>query len=1005
MNNELFLRKLLGSCGLAAFLPLVMGLPAAAQDADDPVEITSSDDSVAVQDRVFVTGSRIQRDVSSTSAPVVTLGEQTFEDRGLLSAADALNQITSLAPVLNQAPGDGSSSGSGQQYPSLFGLGAGRTLTLVNGRRFVTTSSGLGDAQVDANIIPTGLIEKVDVVQAGGAAVYGSDAIAGVVNFILKDDFEGVEFDAQYGNTALSNYEQTSFRLTAGKNFASDRGNIALNVETSKTPMARFSDFPASNRSRVTVPNPANNTSTDGIPAVMEFMPAYFWSFNPDGVIFNIPAPFEFALTPVNGGPATFAPDGSIVAYDPGDVQPTPPFALGGEGTRYSDLVGLRTGVERVTGNVLFHYDIAPNLRWNAEFLYAETEGTSMPTQYPRSVLNSNDPGFGAIMFLINNPFLTDANRGALIAANPAFAQGSPLWLSRNFVGDLFPSDEQTNTTETMRFMTGLEGDFDAGDRNFYWSVSGSYAEVEGEQSTWAADFQKFNNATFAFGTPVGPMCFINIDGDPTNDDPDCVPLNPFGRGNASQAARDYVSVLSGQNYKNTQFDFLATIGTELFTLPAGPVDMVLAYERREEDAEFVPFEADQLGLVGQGTTSIPTSGSYNTNELSAEFLMPILGGDFTLPYAQELELSGTYRYVDNSVAGEESVWSLGTRFVPVDGITLRATRSRNFRAPTLNQLFAPANTTIAPIGTDPCDADRIDAGPNPAVRRANCEAEWAANNNYGEAGLAGFQDPAENFSIATIDVGGNASLQNEISETTTIGVVLEDFLVDGLTLSVDRIEIDLTDGLSPFTTADFLAACYDDPNPSASVCSAFSRLPVSDGVNPGGTIVNGRTTTFNAGEVSFKGEVYFASYNLDLARFWSSTNASLLFALEATHMDELSTSVTGTTFNRTDNTVAQPDWTGRFNTVYVNGPARVSYQLNYLDNVKASEAATIETTPNPLIDSNITHDLTFLYDVTDNATIRIGVNNLTDELPSYPTISYGDVLGRRYFAGFNIRF
>ena len=150
MNNELFLRKLLGSCGLAAFLPLVMGLPAAAQDADDPVEITSSDDSVAVQDRVFVTGSRIQRDVSSTSAPVVTLGEQTFEDRGLLSAADALNQITSLAPVLNQAPGDGSSSGSGQQYPSLFGLGAGRTLTLVNGRRFVTTSSGLGDAQVDA---------------------------------------------------------------------------------------------------------------------------------------------------------------------------------------------------------------------------------------------------------------------------------------------------------------------------------------------------------------------------------------------------------------------------------------------------------------------------------------------------------------------------------------------------------------------------------------------------------------------------------------------------------------------------------------------------------------------------------------------------------------------------------------------------------------------------------------------------------------------------------------
>lgn len=1005
MKNEVFLKKLLGSCAAAAFLPLVIMAGAHAQETTDPVAIDAPEDAGerSVQKTVYVTGSRIQRDVSSTSAPVVSLGEQSFEDRGLISAADALNEITSLAPVRNQAAGDGSASGNGQQYPALFGLGAGRTLTLVNGRRFVTTAQGLEDARVDANIIPSGLIEKIEIVQGGGAAVYGSDAIAGVVNYILKDDFEGLEFDAQYGNTSLSNYEQTSFRITAGKNFAGDRGNIALNVETSTTPISLFSDFEASNRSRVTQSNPADTGPNDGIPSVQEVLPAYMWGFNYDGVIFSIPAPPPFALTSVNGAPATFNSAGDIVPYNPGQILGIP-FAIGGEGVRYSDLVpGLRSGVERVTGNALFHYDISPNLRWNAELLYAETTASSIGTQYSRTALNQQSPSYGAIMFLINNPFLTDANRAALISASPGFAFGQPLWLSRIFDGDLLPSRETTYTTETLRFMTGLEGDFDMGGRNFYWTASASYAEVDGEQRGWDVDFQKFNNATFAFGTPVGPMCFINIDGNPANDDPDCAPLNPFGSGNVSQAAKDYVSVMAGSDYKNTQLDILATIGTELFTMPAGPVDVVLAYEHRAEEADFIPLEANQLGLVGTGTTVIPSSGSYDTNELSAEFLMPILGGDFTLPYAQELELSGSFRYVDNSLVGEEEVWGLGARFVPFDGLTLRATRSRNFRAPNLNQLFAPTNTSFAAIGVDPCDADRIDGGPNPAVRRANCEAEWAANPGY--APLATFQDFAENTPITLVTSGGNADLLNEVSDTTTFGFVLDDLFIDGLTISVDRIDIDLTDGISNFTTADFLAACYDDPNPSASVCNAFTRIPVSDGTNPGGSVLTGRATTFNAGQVTFKGEVYYASYDFDLANIWDGTDATLMFALEATHLDELSQSVTGTTYNRLDNTVAQPDWTGRFNTVYVNGPARVSYQLNYLDGVKANEAATIENNPNPLIDSNITHDITFLYDLTDNATIRIGARNFTDELPSYPTLSHGDILGRRYFAGFNLRF
>ena len=999
MKSDAVLKGLLGGCAIAALLPNLVGLAAQAQEADD-APVTVSDDEeedVATMNRVVVTGSRIMRDVASTPAPVATYGAQNFEDRGLISAADALNDITSIRPDFNQAPGDGTASGSGQQFPELFGLGTGRTLTLVNGRRFVTTSSGLGDAQVDANIIPTGLIDRIEVAQAGSAAVYGSDAIAGVVNYILKDDFEGLEFDAQVGNTENGAYPTEAFRITAGKNFADGKGNVAANLEISSTPLVRFSDFDVSNRSRITQGNPADTGPNDGIPSVREVMPAYFWNFNGNGVIFSIPAPPPNFLARLNGVPLQFAPDGSIVPYDPGNIIGIP-FAEGGQGTRYSDLVGLRTGVDRYTGNIIGHYDINDNLRFNAEFLYAKTEGESVPQGAPRTVLNQTDPALGAIFFNISNPFLTQDAIDTLTSVNPGFAFGAPFWLSRHFYDDLFPSNIQENDTETWRALAGLEGDFDAGGRNFYWTVSGSYAEVEGNQRSWGADRVKFNQALSAVRNGSGEIvCAINADADPSNDNPDCAPLNPFGAGNISQAATDFVSVRTGNTFKNEQIDLLATIGTELFELPAGPVDAVFTYEHRREEASFTPLLANRLGLTGTGTMEVATSGDYNTNELSAEFLVPIVGGDFTLPLVQTLELSGTYRFVDNSIAGEESVWSLGTRWEPVDGVTLRATRSRNFRAPTLTQLFAPTTVTVTNAGIDPCDADRINAGPNPDIRRANCEAEWAANPQYGD--LATFQDPAENFSIAEITSGGNPDLKNEISDTTTYGIVVDHLLVPGLTFSADRIEIDLEDGLSAFTNGDFMATCYDSSPQPADICSVFTRLQVADGSNPPGTVISGRSTTFNAGEIIYRGEVYYLNYAFD------TSVGDFSLGLQATHTSELSTSVTGTTFNRTDNTVDQPDWAGQFDAVYTNGPLRMTYQLDYLSEVLAEEGATIENTPVPVIDSNITHSISALYSFDSGVTLRAGVTNFTDEKPSYPTLGYGDILGRRYFAGLNIRF
>ncbi len=960
---------------------------------------------------IVVTGSRIRRASTDTSAPEVAVDQQSLVDRGYTSAAQALNDLTFNTPALNQAPGNGDSSGSGQQFPNLFNLGPQRTLTLVNGRRMVTSSSGLDNAQVDANIIPIGLLDRVEVVQAGGAAVYGSDAIAGVVNYILKKNFKGVELDGQAGISSRGDYKTYSLRATAGTNFADGRGNIAVDVEWSKSPSLAFKDRPLSNLARVTVSNPDDTGPNDGIPSVMELLDTHFWEFNENGVIFAIPAPLPQFLTGLQ-----FGPDGSVIPYDPGDIAGIP-FASGGEGFRFSDLAGLRTGVKRITGNVIGHYDLTDRMTLSTELLYADTRGTEFPQGQSHTVLNPAASGAGPIVFTINNPFLTDAAKASLIAASPSFAFGAPLFLSKYFF-DLVPDNSQTTKTRTYRGLVSLDGDFDIGPRNFYYSISGSYARVEGEQRNWEVVNSRYNNAINAALDGDGTIvCAINADSDPANDDPACAPINPFGNGNIGELARAYIDTRAGLDYVNDQVDLLATLGGSLFTLPAGDVSFSAAYEHRNEKARFDPLPANQQGLFGTGVMELPQSGSYHTNEYSGEVLVPLVGRDFTVPLVHKLELNAAFRHVFNSVAGSENVWNLGARWEVTPDIALRGSRSRNFRAPTLTSLFAPSSTSLDSDGYDPCDSDRITSGPNPSQRFASCLALFEANPGYGvlpdgsNAGasaadrLAHFQDPSENFTTALVTTGGNPDLKNEVSKTLTYGLVLQPRFIPGLTLTADRIQIDLTNGLSPFTTQDFANACMDNVNPPAGVCSAFSRLAQPEDNLPGGAINRGTTTVFNAGVIKYRGEVYNLNYAFPLANLFGGGNLGRMdLSLAATHNSLLTTSVTGDVFVRTDNTIAEPRWSGRLDARYSRGPLRLTYQLFYLGKALAGPDATIENNPHPRIASNMTHSISAEYDF-GIVKLRGGITNLFDKSPSYPAISYGDILGRRFYIGATARF
>lgn len=975
---------------MVAGMALAAALPAAAQSSGDAQELGE----------VVITGSRIKRAETTTEAPVAVIDAQAIMDRGFVQAGQALNELTSNMPQFAIAPGNGAAAGSGQQFPNIFGLGPGRTLTLVNGRRFVTSSQGLGDRVVDTNIIPTGLIQRVDVVQGGGAAVYGSDAIAGVVNYVLKDNFEGLELDAQYGISSRNDYPESSLRATAGRNFLDDRANVAVNLEWSKTRPLYDYDRPRSNLGRVTISNPLNRSNSDGVPAVTENLNTRFVSFNANGVLFNPGPPFASSIYRVNGVPQQFNATGTaLVPYSIGALlnNAVPPFTSGGDGNPYQELAALYTGVERWAGTVVGHYDITDRIKLSGELLYARVESRDpYGNQASNTVLNNAASGAGAISVSRTNPYLSPEVRAILGPAGP------PLTLSK-WWSDLLPTRENNLQTDTVRALLALDGDFDVGERNFYWSLSASHAETDGELRGWGVWTSRFNNAVNAVRNSAGAIvCGINADASTANDDPACAPLNPFGVGNVSQEARLYVTTPIGQDYLNTQDDYLATLGGDLIALPGGKAKFSVAYEHRAEKAKFVPLAANQQGLVGSRVPTVATGGKFNTDELSGELLIPVLGGDFTLPFARSVELNGAYRYVDHSIAGKEDVWGVGGRWEVVEGFTLRASRSRNFRAPTLDQLFAPTRTALGSIGVDPCDADRIASGPAPATRLANCQALFRANPGYGA--LATFQDLAENFSSAQITTGGNSALKNEIAKTWTYGFVFQPTFIPGLTIIADRVEVDLTNGLSAFTPQNFLETCFDSSPQPTDICATFAR-------DAAGQIISARSTTFNAGRTTFRGEVYNINYTFPIGRFFEDRDlGELELNLEATRTEKLEVSVTGFDVLRVDNTSSttgygpSPDFAAKFDARFRKGPFRATYTMNYLSPVKFQATSTIETVPTPTIKENIRHNVSASYDFL-NYTVRAGVTNLTDEEPSFPTRTYGDILGRRYFVGVKARF
>lgn len=1000
-RRHLFATTILrGMVVVGAMTPAVALAQATDEQAAEPASIEAEAEDAGSPTELVVTGSRIRRVETSTAEPVGVVTAESVKERGYINAAEAINDMPQALGSAGARAGTVSrGASSGREFVNLFNIGTQRTLTLVNGRRFVSANpAGGGQAgsppvtgnQVDMNNVPMGLIERMEFVQASGAATYGSDAIAGVVNVILKKDYEGLDLYGQTGISTYGDYPRHVLRLTAGKNFLDDRANVAVNVEWGKTGSLLPTDRPATALGTLAMANPDNRNNTDGIPARI-FVDNYrVPEANRNGVIYLKPNPALANMAYLNGSAISFSPGGAVVPHNIGQYYGIA-NSKGGDGFNFAEWSTLFAAVERLNVTALGNYRISDNVRLSTELLASTLRSHEPVVQPPYNMMISAAPN-SSTPISIDNPFLTPSARNALLSAGVV----DTFYLSRIHEDIIDQSLESTG--ETYRALLGIDGDFSWNYRSFYWNVSVNRGENRGTLRNYDINQRAYNYAVDSVDDGAGVVCRVTRD-NPGSVDPlirGCEPINLFGHGAPSQRARDYLSLEMVTKYKGIQTNAQANFGGEIIDLPGGMASFNIGWEYRKEESEYNPNDAVRLGL-GRASAIPSVSGSYDTNEFYGEVLVPLLGADFTIPLITSAEVTGSYRTVDNSLAGKNDAWSVGARVSILDSLTLRGSKSNTFRAPSLYELFLPQSTQTQAPGLDPCDKSNIGAGNVPQVRTANCEAAFVA------LGLpANFQLDSRQNVFLNVTAGGNVNLRNEVADSWTAGFVFQPRFVPGLTLTADRVNIKVKDAITNFNLRATLQACYDNAVPSP-YCNNFRRG--ADGLVADGSAIVGFS---NAGHLRFEADSFAVDYMLPVDRVFGTGGdlGRLNLSLNAMHIRQHETSASGLGFDavRSAGTISSPSWSWTAGARYSRDAFQFGWTTKFVSSSKFNLTDTVEQRFPLGVNSYMQHDATIEVAATENFSIRGIVNNVFNAQPPYGTTSIGSLFGRYFYVAVNYK-
>jgi len=1032
---------------------------------------------------IVVTGSRIARPNFETLQPAVVINSAEIEARGFETLGQAINEqpafgVPGASPVGNA---QGGSFGSGQSFVNFLGLGDQRTLTLVNGRRFVgsNTASIFGPTaagtQVDLNTINTKLVDRVETIAIGGAPIYGSDAIAGTVNVILKRDYEGLDVDGQMGISERGDARNYRVRVLAGHNFLDGRANLTASAEFNKgeglllndrkiTRQSLFEgDCPADSPHSVCVfPNrripsvseggvPIASWLVFGIPLSPEqASDVQFFGFpDVDGngvpgtmndvmTAFGFPGGQDSVIDPVTGLPMQFDNNGNLVPIDFG-TRIGGPGSLnidfsGGNGFNIANTGQLLTDTKRYNFNLLGSFNITDNVRLFGEGWYSYSKGTNLRNQ---PVYNSGlfgDPGTpdGNIAIRLDNPFLSQQARDIIEAnliQNPFYDQdfcdqfypGEACFQLGRANTDLV-SGRATSTTNLYRFVLGLDGSFTIGDRKFDWEVVGNYGRSKTEGRERVLVQQNFANAVdavdegvFNGGAPNGNIIcrpgYVNAAIDTFNST--CSPLNLFGSGNVSQEALDYVTTEANPTGINKQKVFTASVNGPIFDLPGGDLGIALGFEHRKESTHFEPgafyYGADDPDPLtddnldgdptndrvqfGRSIPIFPVTGSYHTNEFFGEIRAPIIGPSNDIPAIHSLELHGAARYVKHSTAGSDWTYTGEARWSIIPDIAIRGNYTRAIRAPAITEVFNPSSTFFS-FAVDPCDADNLINGPDPATRAANCAVDVTQP----------FQSTSNQASFHQSLIG-NPDLENEKSKAWSAGVVLNPRFIPGLTISADYIDIKLKDAITSFSATQVVNACYDSTTfPDNEFCDLVHR-------DEDGNLDFVATRYFNAAEYRYQGILGSLAYSRRTPFLGENSrigiNASYQYLKTLTQKADKDSAAT-----TIDGSIGYPHHSAVVNINYENGPFGLFTSLNYTGKVKEDPDAPEGFYQYPKRDAVMFVNTGMSFDINKRFTFRFIVDNLFDTKPPFPspagggTVSYfPGILGRYFRAGASVRF
>lgn len=959
------------ACGTALGLSAV--LSAQAQTAPSIATSAAAEEPSVL----IVTGSRIQRRDFSSPSPIVTTSKEALQDSGNITLEATLNQLPQFTPSIGGGQGTG-----GRVTLDLRGLGDNRNLILLDGRRLPLSSSF---GQVDINVIPQAIVEGVETISGGASAVYGSDAMSGVVNFKTLRKYKGLMLDLQYGNSQKSDLKKLSPTLTFGTEFGEGKG---------------YALFAMNYNDRQNLPGYKRPFFNGGVPSSYIGTGTYVPSAS------NLPTQAALnSLFTKYGATATVSRSNNLGFNDNGTLfsQTGATNYLGPQNTQYAIVGG------NVRMPVLIQGDMQNAMHRQSFFNKVEYKFTNELTGYAQllhtdSTVHTNSGGsltqFGAganAQIPLSNPFIP-ADLRTLLATRPD-AGASFLWNTR-FVGiDAKQWDEQYTTDQVL---AGLKGELPLGD----WSWDAYVSADKSIHSSILFNAVLSSRVQDLLSSPNGGVS-ICAGG-----------FNPFGITNSSKisdACRAYMTTTANSKEDLTQRIAEASMQGSLFSLPAGNVQMSLSTNYRRNGYSYTPDSQLAAQNIEAVIASQRSSGSTTVKEVASELRVPLLKN---VPFAQSLALNLGYRISDYDVSGKANTYKVDTEWVPVKNLLVRGGISHAIRAPNIGELFSAqtggqVQFGSPPSGGEPCDVRTIArTGANGASVRALCLATGVPASVI------------DNYTFATVATStlssGNKNLKPETADTRTLGLVfspqLDIPLFNQLTASVDYYNIKIQDAISAVPAASALNKCYnlDGSNPSYSAASPFCKLITRD--------ANGQLTQVAAPYLNLG---LLKTAGLDLQLDWrfklgaiglsdsmgtfgitSGVNILNTYQSQALPGDAIQD------FKGTIGLVVRPDWQSNTTFQYELGSASVSLKWRHIPAMKDITAVTRPASPTVGVEKYDNFDLSGRYSLNKMIDLRAGITNLFNRDPVYVAgnqnmtlpASY-DIIGRAYYVGMRAKF